>query len=462
MNNASQLRHHLMTSGVFDADWYLSNYPDVALTGLDPVEHFLRVGHMLYRSPGPSFDPKWYASVNDDVIAANMDPLLHFLEHGRHEERPGRKQHIDLQRIHISVSIVIPTWNRAEKLPHLVEALCSNADGLDYELVIVNDGSTDNTHEVLTQLERKHANLSVVHIDNQGAGTARNHGAASASKDIVLFIGDDIVPSSCNFISAHTFYHQENKRTNFAVLGKVDWPQDSTFEITPVMRHIQGPGGEQFGYADMGPYRAWDWRFFYTCNVSVKRNVVSDWKTEGFLNSFRGCGFEDNEFAYRMSKTHGAFNVFFIDDSVGHHYHRHTVASFVRRQRLSGSMAHILLEAHPELSDQCGVGHIQRALGTPGQGNLDCLQHDLALADSIVRLADTLESEGILSTEPWHKALLHAAFKISMEMGYLVRAATPVSNYAAAVAECVDAGCALLERELPRNQWGSLGLNSQF
>jgi GT2 family glycosyltransferase len=415
---------------------------------------------MLDRAPGPSFDPRWYAAVNDDVVAAGLDPLIHFLEHGYWEGRTGRRQRIETEKLAVSISVVIPTHNRAEALPRVVESLRSTAASLDYEIIIVNDGSSDNTREALARLEKAHANLSAVHIENQGAGVARNHGAAVATKDIILFMGDDIIPANRHFLSAHAHYHQENSKVGFSVLGKVDWPEDPSFEVTPVMRHIQGTGGEQFGYADMAPHRAWDWRFFYTCNVSVKRNVVTDWKQEGFRDSFRGCGFEDGEFAYRMAKKHGAFNVFYVDDSLGHHYHRHTVSSFVRRQRFSGSMAQVLLEVHPELADQSGVAEIQRALNSSNGTDLNRMEQDLRLADSLVRWASALEQDGSLGSEVWHKALLHSIFKISMEMGYLERAATPTSNYAAAVGQCVESACSILERELPRDQWNSLGLNS--
>ncbi len=451
-----------MTGDVFDADWYLSNYRDVALTGFEPLEHFLRIGHMLHRSPGPSFDPKWYASVNDDVAAAGMDPLTHFLEHGKDEGRPGRKSRASADNLSVSMSIVIPTFNRAVALPRVVNCLASNAVGLDYEIIIVNDGSSDHTRETLLQLEKDHTSLRAIHIRNQGAGVARNYGSALATKDIILFMGDDIVPANNYFLATHAHWHQQNNKVNFAVLGKVDWPVDPTFEVTPVMHHIQGVGGEQFGYSDMGPYRAWDWRFFYTCNVSVKRDLVSDWKREGFSDVFGGYGFEDSEFAYRVAKKHGSFHVFYVDDSLGHHYHRHTVSSFVRRQRSSGAMGHVMLETHPELSHQVGVAGIQKALFTPGQCDLNRLELDLRMIESMVQWAKKLESDACLGTAVWHKALLHAVFKMIYEMGYIERAATPASNYAAAVAECVDAGCAILECQLPRSKWPSQGLNDHF
>lgn len=80
----------LLDSRLFDAEWYVREYPDVAKSGLSPVEHYLRIGSVLGRSPGPEFDAAWYLSKYPDVAAAAVDPLLHYLDHGQHEGRqPG-------------------------------------------------------------------------------------------------------------------------------------------------------------------------------------------------------------------------------------------------------------------------------------------------------------------------------------------------------------------------------------
>ena len=45
----------LKESGIFDAKWYFNAYPDVGLSGLDPLEHYLRVGFYMGRDPNPEF-----------------------------------------------------------------------------------------------------------------------------------------------------------------------------------------------------------------------------------------------------------------------------------------------------------------------------------------------------------------------------------------------------------------------
>lgn len=77
-------------SGLFDRDWYLQTYPDVAEAGVDPVEHYLRAGAGEGRNPSPDFDTAWYLMTYRDVAESGVNPLIHFVKFGRNEQRaPG-------------------------------------------------------------------------------------------------------------------------------------------------------------------------------------------------------------------------------------------------------------------------------------------------------------------------------------------------------------------------------------
>jgi hypothetical protein len=75
---------------LFDTAWYLARYPDVARAGVDPLEHYLRWGSRDGRDPGPRFSTRWYLERYPDVGRSGMDPLLHYLRHGAAE---GRRAH---------------------------------------------------------------------------------------------------------------------------------------------------------------------------------------------------------------------------------------------------------------------------------------------------------------------------------------------------------------------------------
>ncbi|WP_143814350.1 hypothetical protein [Novilysobacter spongiicola] len=74
-------------SGLFDPTWYLDTYPDVAESGIDPVEHYLLHGAAEGRDPGPGFCTRRYLEKYPDVGKSGMNPLLHFIRHGRSEGR---------------------------------------------------------------------------------------------------------------------------------------------------------------------------------------------------------------------------------------------------------------------------------------------------------------------------------------------------------------------------------------
>jgi glycosyltransferase involved in cell wall biosynthesis len=77
----------IQNSSLFDADWYLNQYPDVAQSESEPIKHFLLFGGFERRNPSPLFDTAMYLQLHSDVKQTGLNPLLHFELHGRHEGR---------------------------------------------------------------------------------------------------------------------------------------------------------------------------------------------------------------------------------------------------------------------------------------------------------------------------------------------------------------------------------------
>jgi glycosyltransferase involved in cell wall biosynthesis len=87
----------------------------------------------------------------------------------------------------LSVSVVIPTYNRAHLVPNAVRsALAATRDG--DEVIIVDDGSTDNTEEALAPWRDR---IRYVRVPNGGAGAARNYGLGMATAPLVAFLDSD-------------------------------------------------------------------------------------------------------------------------------------------------------------------------------------------------------------------------------------------------------------------------------
>jgi hypothetical protein len=72
----------IQRSGFFIQDWYLSNYPEIAVPGIDPLEHFLDCATVELRDPGPLFSTEYYLTLNPDVAAGASNPLVHYLTQG--------------------------------------------------------------------------------------------------------------------------------------------------------------------------------------------------------------------------------------------------------------------------------------------------------------------------------------------------------------------------------------------
>ena len=87
------------------------------------------------------------------------------------------------------VSVIIPTYNRAAWLKEAIESVLSQTYK-QFELIVVDDGSTDPTGELLLQYGTK---LSVLHTGHGGPSAARNCGIAAARGEYIAFLDSDDV-----------------------------------------------------------------------------------------------------------------------------------------------------------------------------------------------------------------------------------------------------------------------------
>jgi glycosyltransferase involved in cell wall biosynthesis len=332
-----------------------------------------------------------------------------------------------------SLSVVLPTFNRSTLLKDNLHRCAELSRDLDIEFIVIDDGSTDETSLRLAEMAQQFPNLTWRRVSNGGPGQARNIGASIACKEVILFIGDDIEPLDDEFFRVHARLHARNRRTNFAVLGKIVWPQRQDAGTKFVMAHIQGRGGEQYRYADMAPFTFYDYRFFYTSNVSIKRTIVDNWLEEGFSKEFKLAGYEDAEFAYRMQKRPEGLKIFYDPTSVGAHHHQYNINSFFNRQMAVGMMAAVFARLHPEVCEAIGIGDLQRAVRRPcAPGWSETVGDHLSVIEGFKSYARILENQGNLGVEHWHDDLLAAVFEAAYSQGFLSATAAANANFAAA------------------------------
>ena len=95
------------------------------------------------------------------------------------------------------VSIVIPVYNMSESIVECVESI-QNQTYSNIEIILVDDGSTDDSYEKCIKIRENDERIFVIHTDNQGSGPARNEGIAVAKGKYIYF------PDADDFIDDDT------------------------------------------------------------------------------------------------------------------------------------------------------------------------------------------------------------------------------------------------------------------
>ena len=247
----------------------------------------------------------------------------------------------------IQFSVVIPTYNRLPMLLRVLDALAAQVDAPPFEIIVIDDGSSDETASVIAQ----RPGITFRTQPNGGPGRARNHGVSIATGRIILFIGDDTVPEP-DFLAEHARIHREQGNDPLvACLGYTGWPRGE--RVTAFMDYIND-FGLQFGYrlirhGDVVPFN-----FFYTSNISIDRELLVE---HPFDTTFPSAAWEDIEVAYRLDRK--GLKIHYNERAVTRHYHQMNVDSFARRQYTVGKSGAIFYEKHPELGHFLGVHELE-------------------------------------------------------------------------------------------------------
>lgn len=213
-----------------------------------------------------------------------------------------------------SLTVVIPTYNRAPVLKTALDAYIAQRapEGVN-ELLVVDDGSTDNTELVVSEISRR-APFPVRYFrqDNRGPAAARNLGIREAHADLILFTDSDIVPRE-DLVQQHLEWHRGNRSLSAAVLGCAAWPRQPA--PTPFMRWY-GERGALFAFGKFRKGQHLSFLNFYTCNLSLKTEFLKSYGQ--FDETFKSAAFEDIELGYRLSKA--GLQLTYNPDAVAYHH----------------------------------------------------------------------------------------------------------------------------------------------
>mgnify|MGYP001793403948 FL=1 len=235
-------------------------------------------------------------------------------------------------------SIVIPTYNRRPILEKCLTALESQAlpQGAlieNYEVILVDDGSTDDTISWLKASESRLCHVKLFERNHQGPAAARNFGVEVAKGDLIIFIDSDLVVTD-SFLAEHSAALEK---------GYEELGSDRCFTYGRVVNtaNFDDPWSEPFKVTDKS--RA----YFATGNVAIARH----WLEEAglFDLQFQLYGWEDLELGVRLKK----FDLRLIPapKAVGYHWHPafslEQVPKLIQQEIERGKMGVVFYKKHP-------------------------------------------------------------------------------------------------------------------
>ncbi len=229
-------------------------------------------------------------------------------------------------------SVIIPTYNRLPILQKCLIAL-ENQTFSDYEIIVVDDGSTDKTIEWITENKDILPHVKIFLQEHQGAAAARNLGIKKAQGEIIVFIDSDLIVTEI-FLEAHA----QALNINNNLIKK-----EPVFTYGEVINtcNFDNPTSEKYKITDYS--RA----YFATGNVAIHR----EWLEEAglFDTSFQLYGWEDLELGVRLKKL--GLKLIKCPEAVGYHWHPpfnlEQLPQLIEQEKQRGKMGVLFYQKHP-------------------------------------------------------------------------------------------------------------------
>ena len=200
----------------------------------------------------------------------------------------------------------------------------------------IDDGELRRCEDLLSDVTRLH----VMDIGKGSRGRARNLGIDAASSDLLLFMGDDIIPTP-KVVESHLKFHANYPSDNAVGLGAAIF--DDELRQDPFRRWLDD-SGIQFGVSFTSGTQTVNSDFFYVTNTSIKRSFQE--RAGKYDERFPFDMHDDHEMGVRMKEL--GIEVSFLPDAVAIHDHPLTLTERCETMRMAAQSARLYEQLYPE------------------------------------------------------------------------------------------------------------------
>ncbi len=210
------------------------------------------------------------------------------------------------------LSIIVPAYNAEKTIGYCLDSLLEQDYNGDYEVIVVDDGSSDSTPDIVAKYER----VKLVRQSNAGPAVARNMGAKEARGEIIFFTDSDCMPEN-NWISEMLRPFKDK-----GVVGVKGRYKTRQKEISA--RFVQMEYEDKYSYMLKSDYID----FIDTYSAGFRKDVFLELK--GYDTDFPVACAEDVDLSFRLSKK--GYKMVFNPNAVVYHLHPDRLWDYLRKK----------------------------------------------------------------------------------------------------------------------------------
>lgn len=246
----------IMKAGLFDKNFYLKSYPHIKKSGMDPLIHYLFYGYSEGKSPNNTFDNSAYLKKYPEIEENGLNPLIYYIDNNHEgfilEENPFE---IKKRRIFSTnnaflnnfqfekeplVSIIILNRNGLDYLKCLFEDFDKKTNYSNYEIIVVDNASSDESVEYLKGLKKDLPITVIENNENVTFSKGNNDASKIAKGEYLVLLNNDIEPTY-GWLNELVGFAENNENVG-SVGAKLIFPYYTDIENQPKSFSIQHEG----------------------------------------------------------------------------------------------------------------------------------------------------------------------------------------------------------------------------